>query len=1079
MAAFGCSRPIQADEDAVGEFVVPGVVAEWVAEGKCCVIDCREETEREQAMIPGAICVGVGDIMFKNPNLSKTLAPLHQNSKPIVCYTNFGMMESRCGAVCSVLVEQHNFPVSRMHRLKGGLNEWKKAELPICQGPDDEVWKHAAERCWKGDPARSASPLISVSVTPPLTAPASSSSEPSSHMPQAGSVWEVVGGAEKGGVLVREEQDLASQPAGSRLATGSTIEELELAGERLHYRLLTGTGPHTGWISVCLRDKPLATRMAVEDLEINVTLDRSLDLSTKVTIKKGSTLIQLKEKLAADYPTGSTKPEDFHLGMASKHAGGMKPLSNSTKLSEIHRELELCEPGDEGVTEEVCAPAVSSTAPPPGKLSTSTESDDFSLDSKVQIRGLKSRADLNGCKATVIAELEQASGRIEVKVHGSGETVRCKPENLSPTAEEGLQEEYHKQPDEESGETGKEAVDRHAVDAVPLDDGMDEKEASNNATADVPQMQMEDERAGKKMANDQVGNVSFDDDDAGQDDEQTPEIPEPVTEAVSRKEEEEVPMARSSPGAICIDCEVDIKGLKSRADLNGRRATVVAHDPAAGRWEVQLNGPRGTERVRCKPENLELVIVTVSGKKGLGDQAFKEGRADQAIQYYQEALKEDAKGDKELAATIYSNLAAVYAKKGDHARALKEAQQAVQLRPTWAKGHSRMGLSLLGLGRDKEAQVSYIKAVECDPTVDGYLAGLRQATEKLAQNENGNNRKHEAEKTKENGNASLKAGNLSLAIAHYTMALAIVTPLASGNQSMQTTLAVYSSNRSAAFAKLQQWEWALADGEAAKRASPSWFKAYIRIGAAYLGQSHAEHAYKTFLYAASFDKGYQEAMQEAAAALWAIPKLESPLQRRRINRFSEDANRPPGSVRVFGISDVHIDHGQGVLNWAEGISSTEFKNDILLVAGDLGDTFNAVKRGLMIFKKKFRRVFYTPGNHDMWIRPNTADSQKLKFKDSISKFLAMLDMCQNIGAEMMPAEIMQNVYLVPLHSWWTCTFVGDEVEPDSHLVYDAYAKWPMGDQNAFKWFLMFNDYFIRIAPTALCNDKLWHVMFGG
>jgi len=288
-----------------------------------------------------------------------------------------------------------------------------------------------------------------------------------------------------------------------------------------------------------------------------------------------------------------------------------------------------------------------------------------------------------------------------------------------------------------------------------------------------------------------------------------------------------------------------------------------------------------------------------------------------------------------------------------------------------------------------------------------------------------------------------------------------VTPLASGNQSMQTTLAVYSSNRSAAFAKLQQWEWALADGEAAKRASPSWFKAYIRIGAAYLGQSHAEHAYKTFLYAASFDKGYQEAMQEAAAALWAIPKLESPLQRRRINRFSEDANRPPGSVRVFGISDVHIDHGQGVLNWAEGISSTEFKNDILLVAGDLGDTFNAVKRGLMIFKKKFRRVFYTPGNHDMWIRPNTADSQKLKFKDSISKFLAMLDMCQNIGAEMMPAEIMQNVYLVPLHSWWTCTFVGDEVEPDSHLVYDAYAKWPMGDQNAFKWFLMFNDYFIR------------------
>ena len=52
---------------------------------------------------------------------------------------------------------------------------------------------------------------------------------------------------------------------------------------------------------------------------------------------------------------------------------------------------------------------------------------------------------------------------------------------------------------------------------------------------------------------------------------------------------------------------------------------------------------------------------------------------------------------------------------------------------------------------------------------------------------------------------------------------------------------------------------------------------------------------------------------------------------------------------------MHIDHGAAVLKWAEGISekvlatlvcrsrTKEFKNDILIVAGDLGDTFNAIK----------------------------------------------------------------------------------------------------------------------------------------
>lgn len=70
--------------------------------------------------------------------------------------------------------------------------------------------------------------------------------------------WEIVGGADKGGIMVREGQDMKSAEAAERLSTGAVVEELELIAGRLHYRLVTGTGPKEGWISTKLKDKDLA-----------------------------------------------------------------------------------------------------------------------------------------------------------------------------------------------------------------------------------------------------------------------------------------------------------------------------------------------------------------------------------------------------------------------------------------------------------------------------------------------------------------------------------------------------------------------------------------------------------------------------------------------------------------------------------------------------------------------------------------------------------------------------------------------------------------------------------------------------
>eukprot|EP00747_Dinoflagellata_sp_TGD_P212935 gnl/TRDRNA2_/TRDRNA2_85959_c0_seq1.p1 gnl/TRDRNA2_/TRDRNA2_85959_c0~~gnl/TRDRNA2_/TRDRNA2_85959_c0_seq1.p1 ORF type:complete len:410 (+),score=101.01 gnl/TRDRNA2_/TRDRNA2_85959_c0_seq1:32-1261(+) len=72
--------------------------------------------------------------------------------------------------------------------------------------------------------------------------------------------WEVVGGVDKGGILVREGQALNSPQASSRCSTGALLEEIDLVGERLHYKLVEGVGPATGWVSVTLQGKQLVQK---------------------------------------------------------------------------------------------------------------------------------------------------------------------------------------------------------------------------------------------------------------------------------------------------------------------------------------------------------------------------------------------------------------------------------------------------------------------------------------------------------------------------------------------------------------------------------------------------------------------------------------------------------------------------------------------------------------------------------------------------------------------------------------------------------------------------------------------------
>mmetsp|Transcript_11053 Transcript_11053/g.20068 ORF Transcript_11053/g.20068 Transcript_11053/m.20068 type:complete len:391 (+) Transcript_11053:40-1212(+) len=111
--------------------------------------------------------------------------------------------------------------------------------------------------------------------------------------------WEVVGGADKGGILIREGVDLKSPQCSDRLSTGAIVEQVSLVGDRLQYKLVSGTGPAEGWASVRISGKELLVKVgaasaaptasgavAVANAEVDLDLKEKVLSRSKVMEKE-------------------------------------------------------------------------------------------------------------------------------------------------------------------------------------------------------------------------------------------------------------------------------------------------------------------------------------------------------------------------------------------------------------------------------------------------------------------------------------------------------------------------------------------------------------------------------------------------------------------------------------------------------------------------------------------------------------------------------------------------------------------------------------------------------------------------
>ena len=114
-------------------------------------------------------------------------------------------------------------------------------------------------------------------------------------------------------------------------------------------------------------------------------------------------------------------------------------------------------------------------------------------------------------------------------------------------------------------------------------------------------------------------------------------------------------------------------------------------------------------------------------------------------------------------------------------------------------------------------------------------------------------------------------------------------------------------------------------------------------------------------------------------------------------------------MRIFAISDLHVDYKENMV-WVRQLSDVDFLDDVLVLAGDVSDRQDRMAEVLACLKQKYARVFFVPGNHDLWVRPKEQS-------DSLRKFQALMALCDELEIDTSPQDL-GNVQIVPLLSWY-------------------------------------------------------------
>lgn len=136
-------------------------------------------------------------------------------------------------------------------------------------------------------------------------------------------------------------------------------------------------------------------------------------------------------------------------------------------------------------------------------------------------------------------------------------------------------------------------------------------------------------------------------------------------------------------------------------------------------------------------------------------------------------------------------------------------------------------------------------------------------------------------------------------------------------------------------------------------------------------------------------------------------------------------------MKLWAISDLHLANRSNREALAELPS---FKDDGLILGGDVGESENHLRFALDILMPRFRTVFWVPGNHDLW---TTAHDQPPRRGDA--KYRRLVEICRSYGV---------------------------------HTPEDPFVHWPANDE-VFVVALLFTLYDYTFHPPGIDNPVAW------
>lgn len=150
-------------------------------------------------------------------------------------------------------------------------------------------------------------------------------------------------------------------------------------------------------------------------------------------------------------------------------------------------------------------------------------------------------------------------------------------------------------------------------------------------------------------------------------------------------------------------------------------------------------------------------------------------------------------------------------------------------------------------------------------------------------------------------------------------------------------------------------------------------------------------------------------------------------------------------MAIYAWSDIHVDFPANMQRIQQ--IPDQYGEDYLLLAGDVSDRREQLKQAIGSLVSKFKRVFYVPGNHDLWIHKND-------YANSVDKHHALMRFADDLGFSMSPEKVVvgdDSCWIVPLFSWYSGPEDGADSlylpkvgeDPSLRMWTDKYrVKWP-------------------------------------